>query len=226
MSAMPHTKRHPDNSNLTKFEGGWYQSMPVYTAGGPLIENYLARSHRVMSASLNCHPRITAIRFDLRLPSGSDWADDDNRLLGVFWDKLKNEIARDRRKAKRDNPKAHDTKVHYLWAREYDQSGGQPHWHCLLLVNKDAYYELGFFKSGNSNMYHRIASAWCSALGESVGQFEALVEVPNNPVYHIDRHDRNDAYADLFFRVSYFAKMKTKKYHGNVNAFGGSHIGC
>lgn len=43
------------------------------------------------------------------------------------------------------------------WA--YDETGNRPHWHCVLLVNKDAPYGIGRTGSGVDNIYDRIAAA-------------------------------------------------------------------
>jgi hypothetical protein len=226
MKNPPARKRHPDNPNLRQFEDDRYHSMPVCTSGGPLIEEYLERIDDVLQGSLRCHPRITAMRFDLRLPAGVDMPVEDNRLMTDFWRRLKERIDHARNQASKRLANAHDTEVQYLWTREYDQGRGRPHWHCLLLVNKDAFYGMGSFESENSNTYWRIVSAWCAALGLATEQGQPLVHVPDTAVYHVDREDRDGAYAKLFFRASYFAKMKTKAYHGHVNAFGGSQIRC
>ena len=217
-------RRHPENRNLVLHEGSKFHGMPFQQKKGPLIANYLDRIEKVIQTSLLRHPRVAAMRFDLRLPQGMQAAGDDNRLMTAFWERLKDRIESDRARARRELRIAHDTTIGYVWAREYDQDDQRPHWHCVLLVNKDSYYGIGRLWSDEQNMYDRIASAWSSALGLTLEQGQGLVEAPWKPVYHIYRDGDGKDLAKLFFRVSYFAKMKSKRYHGRVNAFGSSGV--
>jgi len=107
---------------------------------------------------------------------------------------------------------------------EYDATGERPHWHCVLLVNRDAYYGIGRIGSDEMNMYDRIVAAWNSALGLVPGGDLGLVHIPHNPVYHLDRNSDGSDFRGLFYRLSYFAKARSKQYGGSVNAFGGSRI--
>lgn len=223
MSATMERMRHPDNSNLVLYRNSIFRSMRVYE-GGPLIENYLDRIDKIIQTALLHHTRVAALRFDLRLPHGRQVAADHNRLMTAFWERLKDRIESNRAQAKRTLDMAHDTSVHYVWAREYDETGNRPHWHCVLLVNKDAYRDIGRLKAEGENMYTRIVAAWNSALGLPPGQDFGLVHVPNNPVYHLHRESDGSDFRDLFYRLSYFAKERSKQYGGSVNAFGGSRI--
>ena len=220
----PQKRRHPDNPNLILHEEPTFHSMPVQYEAGPLIENYLYQTWKIIQTALLNHPRITAIRFDLRLPQGMQIAGNDNRLMTEFWERLKDRIAHDRARAKKSLNMAHDTSVHYVWSREYDETGNRPHWHCVLLVNKDAYYGIGRMGSGEENMYDRIVAAWHSALGLAPGSEPGLVHVPYNPVYHLDRNSDGSDFSALFYRVTYFTKARSKRYGGSTNAFSGSRV--
>lgn len=197
--------------------------MRVYE-DGPLIENYLVRIDKTLQTALLHHTRVAALRFDLRLPQGMQFAVDHNRLMTAFWERLKDRIESNRAQAKRTLGMAHDTSIHYAWAREYDETGNRPHWHCVLLVNKDAYWGIGRLKSEAENMYKRIVAAWHSALGLAPGHDLGLVHVPNNAVYHLHRESNGEDFSNLFYRLSYFAKARSKLYGGSTNAFGGSRI--
>jgi len=224
MSNAGSSKRHPENRNLVLHEGPEFHGMPVQQQKAPLIENYLDRIEKVIQTSLLRHPRVAAMRFDLRLPQEMQAAGDDNRLMTAFWERLKDRIEHDRARARKQLGMAHDTTVGYIWAREYDHPGNRPHWHCVLLVNKDAYFGIGRLWSDQENMHKRITSAWNSALGITPEQGQGLAEAPKNPVYHLHRHSGGRDFTNLFYRLSYFTKMKTKQYHGSAHAFGGSSV--
>lgn len=224
MSNAGSPKRHPENRNLVLHEGPEFHGMPVQQQKAPLIENYLDRIEKVIQTSLLRHPRVAAMRFDLRLPQGMQAAGDDNRLMTAFWERLKDRIEHDRARAQKQLGMAHDTSVGYVWAREYDGTGNRPHWHCVLLVNKDAYFNIGRLCSDQENMHKRITSAWSSALGITPEQGQGLAHAPHNSVYHLYRQSGGWDFANLFFRLSYFAKKKTKQYHGSAHAFGSSSV--
>lgn len=217
-------KRHSENPNLVLYEYPTFRSMLVQHEERPLIENYLDRIDKILQTALLHHPRVSALRFDLRLPQGMQVAENHNGLMTAFWERLKDRIESDRAQATRTLHMAHDTSVHYVWAREYDETGNRPHWHCVLLVNKDAYYGIGRLWAEEENMYKRIVAAWNSALGLLPGHDLGLVHVPDNPVYHLDRNSDGSDFSDLFYRLSYFAKARSKQYGGFINAFDGSRI--
>jgi len=104
----------------------------------------------------------------------------------------------------RENKYAHDTIVRYVWTREVGQHA-RPHYHFVIFLNYDAYCSLGKFTTGRDNMFNRLQGAWASALSLQTNDIVGLVEIPENPYYHLHR-DSNDEISKFFFRASYLCK--------------------
>lgn len=121
---------------------------------------------------------------------------------------------------------AHDCKVRYVWAREVGW-GGRPHYHLLILLNRDAFYTVGRLRSLVPNMISRMGEAWASALKLSVDQIKGLVEIPNNAEYRIDRYTCPgdvDQLPALFHRASYLCKAATKSFGSNHHGLDGVRV--
>lgn len=68
-----------------------------------------------------------------------------------------------------------------------------------------------------------IREAWLSAL--QLGpypEYRTLVHIPDNPLYYLDANatDYRAVYDKLTFRLSYFAKERTKSYSRDERSFG------
>lgn len=224
--------RHPDNSNLILHTEPYWNGYPVYTQRGPLIANYLQRIAETFSKALNDYPRLTGFRFDLHPPAGIDSL--NNEAISRFMASLNAQLEADYLRKVREGKRAYPCRLRYVWAREYGESG-RVHYHVLILVNRDAYFTLGNYRTEaelntmgledrTTNMADRLTNAWASALGLSPFQAAGLVHFPNNPVYAMNANaeDFQQQLAELFYRVSYFAKADTKQYGTNANAFGSS----
>lgn len=214
------TRRSSLNKNLTLTTASEYRGMRVNQSRGPLIVEYLDRLSETIQRALEDHPRLLAIRFDLRFPHKENpcLAGQENAILQRFFESMREKIKHDRQRARAENPYAHDSTLRYAWAREQDSSRS-PHYHCLLLLNRDAYYVLGDIRSSLENLANRIAAAWASALRMSWAESHALVHFSERGVYRIQRGDEAGL-AALFYRVSYFTKEATKSYGNWVHAFG------
>ncbi|UNY91318.1 MULTISPECIES: inovirus Gp2 family protein [unclassified Pseudomonas] len=214
--------RHPDNTNLHLHHDSTFEGLPVMVEKGPFIEQYLARLKRTIDLTLSQYPRVMAFRVDLRLPAGIDLPDYayTNEVISRFIESFKAKIEHDRQRARTRNQYAHDCKVRYVWARE---GRVKPHYHLLILLNRDAYYTLGRMHSDTANMINRLQEAWGSALGLSVDLMDGLVEIPDNATYRINRDVRvgqEDELPDLFRRASYLCKAVTKTYGDCHHGFG------
>ena len=185
---------------------------------GPFVRKHLDKIIDVMNASLDEHPRTFAFRVDLRLPRGlQDFKED--RLIDSFISSLRAKVRHARKKSQLTNPKAHDTSVRYVCAREVGQKG-VPHYHLVIFVNHDAFNSLGKYELGRSNIYARLVEAWASALNIEDREALGLVEIPRNAHYPVTADDFNSQ-GDLFYRASYMAKAATKV-RGSRHCFGGS----
>lgn len=217
------SSRLKTNSNLVLFSENHYNGMRVYTGRGPLVLQYLQCADRTISRAMAEYPRLLAIRFDLHYPGNQPLSDDAFSSCAIqrFVESLKAKIRHDRLRAVMYNQRVHDTDVMYLWAREYSQQD-RPHYHFLLMLNRNAYHTLGQFSSDRENMYSRIQAAWASALGIPWDQSLGLVHIPNSPIYYVNSADEQAGLDELFYRVSYLCKAASKKYGAGEHAFGAS----
>lgn len=217
------SKRHTENANLVLYTQPHYKGFPVITSHGPLIENYLDRIYETIHCALREHPRVVGFRVDLRLPL--NYEDLDTRIISRFIESLKAQIKADQMKSARMGSRKHFSRVRYVWVREQNSSQSW-HYHVLILFNQDAYKWLGRYDKDEGNMSARIKRAWASALGWPLEQCKALVHFPDNPVYRINTNAAPYIIGlpDLFYRVSYFAKVNTKHYGDFSKQFGSSRL--
>jgi len=216
----PYLHRHSLDPNLWIFNGYYYNGMPLVWQQGPFIHNYLQRIDKTIQGALQEHASIMAVRVDLRLPFQFDWmAQPDWRpLFSRFIASLKAKIKARQAQAVRDGKRFHPTKLNFVWTREFGQSG-RPHYHCALLFNKQTFRGLGEFNPYSGSLYGMISSAWASALGVEEHLAEGLVSNPRGPTYRISRGERYD---DLFFSLSYFAMLASKRFGLASHNFGSS----
>ncbi|MEL7937711.1 inovirus Gp2 family protein [Pseudomonas delhiensis] len=212
--------RHPQNTNLHIYTDAFFEGLPVMVEKGPFVTEYLASLKNTIDLALGQYPRLLAFRVDLRLPLGIDLPDYvyTNQVMSRFIESFKAKIEHNRAKAREQNPYAHECKVRYVWVREIG-AGQRPHYHMLILLNRDAFYTVGRLQSENPNMVSRLQEAWASALGMQVEQMSGLVELPDNPMYRVDRGG-GEALAQLFHRASYLCKVVTKRFGDGCHGFG------
>ena len=230
-------QRHPYNRKLTLFDGAEWHGLPVLTGRGPLIENYLERSHKVLQDAVEEYPRTCLIRCDLRVHQ--DRSEPDTTVISRFLASLQAQIDADANRKWMACKRVHPCKLRHIWAREQGSSV-HSHYHVALLLNRDAYFSLGDFRnrapgpqrenpaegSVTRNMADRIRKAWASALGLRPEEAAGLVHFPENPVYRIDANspDFGQQFASAFYRVSYLTKAATKHYGDGHNSFGCSSL--
>ena len=212
-------RRHPQNHNLHIHHDHAYQGLPVMHEKGPFVHEYLQRLHSTMLRALDQYSRVFAFRVDLKLPKG-DVEGNANNLISRFIESFKAKIEHSRNMARRSNPSAHNCRVRYVWARELTMEG-RPHYHLVILLNKNAYSVLGHFNSGGRNNFNRLEEAWASALRLQRDAVEGLVHIPLNATYYITR-DSWQSQANFFHRASYLCKKATKEYGDRQHSFGAS----
>lgn len=212
--------RHPLDSNLMIYNGHYYSGMPLIWQQGPFIYNYLQRIDETIQGALQEHASIMAVRVDLRLPYQFNWQSqpDVRPVFSKFIASLKAKIKARQAQTLREGKRFHPTNLHFAWTREFGQSG-KPHYHCVLFFNKQTFRGLGKFNPHSGSLYSMISSAWASALGIEPHLADGLASIPRNAIYRITRGERYD---DLFYRVSYFAKLATKLFGSGSHNFGTS----
>lgn len=215
-------QRHPHNPNLTLTDHSEWNGLPLLPNHGPYVEEYLAQAWDTVKRTVEQYRRVTAIRFDLRLPENyPSW---DSGVISRFMESLKAKLRAEELRKARVGMRVHPTILRVVWVREQDSSH-HPHYHVCILLNGDAYYHLGSFKEvaeAQSNMATRIQEAWASALGMHPEYSRGLVHFPPNRVYRIDANSDQflSQMVSLFTRLSYFAKARSKQYGDGSNSFG------
>lgn len=185
-----------------------------------MIERYFDRIKQVLDNFLTVHPRTLAVRVDLRFPAG--YVSANENYITKFMESFKSKINAAQARSRREGKAVHSTKVGYIWVKEYGDSGNF-HYHLVLLLNADAFYQLGCFDIDRNNLYAKIVEAWASALGVHPVTGSVGIHIPDNPIYRLRGESINRVYEELFFRLSYFAKQESKICHQGRN-FGANQL--
>ena len=186
----------------------------------------------VVNNALIFHKRIIAIRVDLRYPGKSQemvfqrgYSDSDiSRFIASLKAKLDADLVR-KEKAWGRSLKNH---LSYVWAREIGPRSLKPHYHLLLLMNKDVYHCLGDYQATEGTLASLISSAWCSALDLPAWQFGNLVSFPPCPVSYLDVNSAafEQQVLTVLNRAAYLCKFETKQAEAGYRAFGTSRLGA
>ncbi len=202
--------------NDSEFNALYSQAKNMY---GDLSPYHLRRSLGAIYSCLAAYPRVCAMRVDLRFAQDT-WGGNpdmpkcfqrtDPAVITRFFESLKSQLKEEhRRKGMMRDVALPD----YIWVKEQDDSH-YPHYHLVLLFNKDIYAYLGNYQDHDAqNMANRIQKAWCSALGLGFPEYAMLVHFPKHPTYIFNRNDavtRSGSYCDFLLRIAYLAKKRTK----------------
>jgi hypothetical protein len=228
MKRTTQLKRHPANPNLHFWYDATYRGLSVMQSKAPLIREYLEILRDTTMRALDDHRRVFAVRFDLHFPADCLFTEYDctNKVIAKFVESLESKIGWARDRSKRANAYAHNTEVHWVWAREHGShserySDGRQHYHFALLLNCDAYRSLGSFNSGRVNLFTHIQRAWARALRVGIDEVDGLVFVPMNASFKLIRGGGEKDQLDAFFyRASYICKSRSKVYGNGFHAFG------
>lgn len=208
------------------------------TNQGPLNPHYLQRIEDTVYGALSIHPRLTAIRVDLRIPDCLGYSDDVmNRDMPLFFanigpnlikrfiESLKAQIEAQQYMKAREGKRHYDCKLQYIWVREQNQAL-KDHYHMALMLNKDCFYSLGSYNT-TGTLAWMIKKAWASALDVDVDDFCTLVHFPENPVYRLNHNAPHTEFMSQLYpllrRLSYLAKERTKVYGARKRNFGCSN---
>lgn len=148
-----------------------------------LNASYAERTRQVFYAATEQYPRLAVFRADLRFPVDGTGRRDE-RVISRFIDSLKTHMA-SQFSAKRQAGITcdHPTSLRYIWCREYGLQSGNRHYHVVLLLNKDAFHQLGSFDPPESGKLpstaNLIQKARCSALSLPRPQYASRVRFPD-----------------------------------------------
>ena len=156
--------------------------------------------------ALEDHPRLMAIRFDLRFPLIETEAEIDPRVITRFFASIKAKICADLKRKEKAWGRKLSCAVNYVWVREYGDVNERKHYHVLLFVNKDVYYSLGDYVATVGNLSAMIRQAWCSATRLTHPDFFSLVNF--GKTFYLDRNSINieQQIHEVVVCASYLAK--------------------
>ncbi|MCG6449727.1 inovirus Gp2 family protein [Vibrio parahaemolyticus] len=197
-----------------------FNGLPVLKQKDGLLVDYLQRIYDTLDLALEDHPRTFAVRIDLRLPLLMEV--DNSNLMKKFIASLDAQIQSDLRKKQRAGKTKRKCRLRYIWVREKDKSS-QHHYHIVILLNRDVYNCVGAFTHTN-NLSHKIKTAWCRTLDVELCDGGRLVHFPKDFMYHLDINGiRFSSVLDqLFCRLSYFSKVRSKTFGDGYRNFGSS----
>lgn len=213
-------KRVPENTNLSVWAQPSYQGLPVNTHR-VLVEEYLHKLRQVIDLSIQDYPRVFAVIVQLHCTYLTDDLGKSNKVMGRFKDALDSRIESYHKRSMRDDLTLDLCRIRIVWGRE--QSGSHvPHFHVVLLFNRELFYRLGSFHSDTDSLFQLIQSAWGSALNIPREEGSGLVNIPPNPEYYLNRSDNYMQLSSFFQHASYLCKVDTKCFNQGMQSFGGS----
>ncbi|MDY3572486.1 inovirus Gp2 family protein [Enterobacter hormaechei] len=201
------------------------------TSHGELNKYQLKRIKQTIDNALEEHARTIAIRVDLYtplmkclcdMPTEDNFAKVDASVISRFMTSLKEKIKYDLIKREKEDKRVRKTTLRFIWSREFCPTTHKKHYHTLLLLNRDMFSYLGSFENDKGTLLRLIREAWMSATGLIYPRSKELVEIPKNPIYHLNAKDGDQSkrYKDLIYRTSYFAKYKSKNFTDGERNFG------
>jgi len=210
------------NRNLHVYNSTHFENLLLIQSENEFIYEYLDNLYSLILSASSRYPRLSAFRFDLRYPAEQSQLDmDDSTIIHRFVESLKSQIESNQQSSIRDCKRVHLTDIIYLWVKEYGIDG-RPHYHFLLLLNRDAYFSLGNFNSNQNNLSKRIVEAWARALKINF-RGEGLVHFSND--YELfSSEDGIEGLDELFYYASYMCKVRTKRFGNSERVFGCSRI--
>lgn len=192
--------------------------------------DYLSRIESTLNHSLTDYTRIMALRVDLRFPQTDD--NDDmpthfinlDKVMSRFINSLNAKLEHYQYNKAKNNQRVYPNRLRYVWVKER-VSSDLPHYHCVLIFNKDAYYHLGDYNLDEPSLRTMITKAWYSALQFQLAPITnrgALVEYPIHGKYCLDQNSSTFEadYAVLMERLSYLAKDYSKHYSASSRSIG------
>lgn len=221
----------------TTFNHKTFKGIDLNTKQYPLIDSNLNKIYEILKDATRDFPRITAFRIDLRYPQDYE-VDRREGVITRFFRSLESQLYAELKRRKSKGKSVSRECLRYIWCKEIESSKN-PHFHIVIILNKDNFRSLGDYKNFKSrrrnckHFYHMVVDAWSRVLGIEQNEAHQAVYVPENPTYYVfDRHPFDDCiyeddeessfeqmFNELFNRVVYLAKYRTRAY-GTGRTFG------
>lgn len=211
-------------SGSSEWKGFAVQLLPT-----ELNLDYLKNIYCLLLDSFLIHSRWAVIRVDLKapkehiLPQGA---------ITDFIESLKSQLEYAQSIKPSAGKRPYDPMLRYVWVREWN-GARYPHYHLALMLNRDAYFSLGDYSrlqsvdcSYDQMLAGRIYKAWGVALGlDWTAAMNGVLFAPH-PVspLQVQHEDFEKQFRAVFYRLSYFAKKKSKVYGDGQRNFGMSQL--
>lgn len=188
---------------------------------GLLIKPYLSKLIKLIYAHTWKYPRTLAVRFELLYPQEYSKTP-TNEHITQFFKSLNYRIDKQQEAKRKAGKRVHQTDVNYCWVKEQGSSE-HPHYHVLLLLNKDSYQGLGLYSDPDS-LKGLMRQSWAAALGLAFDETKGIVSPSTNkldlsvkPIHVINRKaiSFSEQLDELIYRASYLCKVETKKFVKN-----------
>lgn len=189
-------------------------------AGKPIDECILACLERMLDRAFVDYRELTLIRLDLRFARAESEQDmpvcfqhTDPQVIYRFRASLKSQLKAQAARKTNERVRTYPCKLRFLWVLEQHDSV-LPHYHIILVLNKDAHAFLGRVRGNQSTgLVRLIQEAWCRALGLSYDEHCTLVHIPEMACTYLSRAEvsvRSKCYWEWLHRACYLAKLYTK----------------
>lgn len=199
---------------------------------GAMDERILTGLERVLDNAFADYRALSLVRIDLRFAQADSQSDmptcfqrTDPKAITRFTASLQSQLDAQATRKMNEKTRTYPCRLRFLWVLEQDEAP-LPHYHLILVLNKDAHAYLGRVRGNQSiGLVTLIQEAWCRALGLSYDEHCTLVHVPEMALTHLSREDvqmRTWRYLNWFHRAGYLAKQKTKFQGPSRRTFGAS----
>lgn len=150
------------------------------------IFSYFEIIDGVLRYAMRDYRRLLVVRLELRFPKAMPAGEiPNNKVMGRFIKSLRSKVKCQRARVGRDGKRAHPTDVRLVWVREYGPVSKRPHYHLMIVVNRDAYRGIGDINSDDDNLARCIQGAWASALNLNAEVYRGLVSFSRGGQYNI-----------------------------------------
>ncbi|QKJ15429.1 inovirus Gp2 family protein [Yersinia kristensenii] len=198
---------------------------------GPCNQHHINRIHDTLNKSLSAHPRTFIQRLDLRLPDANyEQYRDDSTLMTRFMESLKSQIKQAQKRKKMQAKRVHHTDVRYVWLREFGEQKGKKHYHVALMLNNDAYWNVGPYCPVSGVYIHSLAlmimEAWVRTLNlhtqPDYQRYYTLVHFVLEGDFTLKINDNHFEYRryQIFQHLEYMAKLHSKDRTDGQRNFG------
>lgn len=215
-------KRAKANTNLRLTFEPTFNGKRIYQSKYGVVVDYLKSMEGLFEKAFREYGRLLVVRFDLHYPNLPNIFTQSSDITD-FFKKLDYQFSAERLKRIKRSGRAHSCTTRGFWCIEQATSHN-PHYHVALVLNDAFFGRLGKYKGSDKSLAHFIQLSWARVLGIELADLTGLVDFADNGTYRLRRANGigSEEFQDMFYRVSYLAKLNTKHYGDHKKSFGAS----